>query len=176
MRLSRIGIAGLGVLCGGLLAAWLVLFPIGAHATPRRITPPMAPPTCSVAQLRVDKAGGQGFTSHREWDFVLRNVSPNTCRLAGFPKIKLLDKNAKPINYKVVHNGTSNGVVVLHTWQRAKFAFVFTVAGPCIPHTFNAYGLRVTPPGASGGLTWYAGSFGVCNITGASANVSAVAP
>jgi hypothetical protein len=166
----------MGVIGCGLLVAWLVLMPLGAHAAPRVRSAPFATPTCSAGQLRLDKVGGQGFTSHREWDFILRNVSPHTCKLAGFPKVKFLDANAMPISYSVVHHGASNGTVVLHTWKRAKFSFVFAVAGPCIPHSFNAFGLRVTPPGASGSLVWFAGSTGVCNISGSSASVTAVAP
>jgi hypothetical protein len=162
----------------GLLAAWIVLTPLGAHAASRAvIPPPLAMPTCSASQLRLDKIGGQGFTSHREWDFALRNISSHTCKLAGFPTVKLLDKNANPINVKVVHHGSSNGAVVLHTWHRAKFSFVFAVAGPCIPHFFSAYGLRVKPPGASGGLVFYAGRFDVCNVNpGGHPTVTAVAP
>lgn len=177
LHLSRSRAIAAIVLAVGLPLAWLVLVPLRAHAASQVVPPPpLTTPTCSVSQLRLDKIGGQGFTGHREWDFALRNVSSHTCKLAGFPKIKLLDKNANPITYKIVHHGPSNGAVVLHTWKRAKFAFVFTVSGPCIPHSFNAFGLRVTPPGASHSLVWYAGSFGVCNISGSQASVTAVGP
>jgi hypothetical protein len=173
-RSLRVAVGAIGC---GLIVAWIVLVPLRAHAATRHVTPPsVATPTCSAGQLRLDRVGGQGFTSHREWDFILRNISSHTCKLAGFPKIKFLDGSAMPISYAVVHHGATNGVVVLHTFKRAKFAFVFTVAGPCIPHSFNAFGLRVTPPGASGNLVWFAGSTGVCNISGSSASVTAVSP
>lgn len=158
-----------------LVLAGLVAVPLGADAASRYATPPpLALPNCASSQLRLDRIGGQGFTGHREWDFALRNVTSHACKLSGFPGIKLLDKNAKPFGVSVVHHGSTAGLVVLHTWQRVKFAFVYTDKGPCIPHFFTAYGLRVTPPGTTGGLVFYAGSFGVCSF--GHPTVSAVHP
>jgi hypothetical protein len=155
-----------------VLAAWLMLAPLGASASP----PPIGVAKCAAGQLRIDKVGGQGFTSHRQWDFVLRNITSHTCQVAGFPKVQLLDKNAGPMAVTVVHHGSSQGTVVLHTWQAARFSFVYVVAGPCGTHFFSAYGLRVAPGGiSSSGLTFYAGRFDVCNVNiGGHPNVTAV--
>jgi Protein of unknown function (DUF4232) len=121
-------------------------------------------PRCATSNLRLDFVDGQGFTSHRAWDFGLRNVGPATCHLKGYPAIGLLDAHARPLHVAVSRN-TAFPVknVVLHPWQRAYFSFVYVVSGPCIPNFFSAYGLRVLPPGSSSRLVYYAGRFDVCN-------------
>ncbi len=114
-------------------------------------------PVCSTSRLRLETAGGQGFTSHRELDFALRNVGPATCHLKGFPGIGLLDAHANLLSTSVTRNGGSQPAVVLHTWHRAFFRFVYTVAAPCLPHFYSFYGLQVIAPAATQGLRWYAG-------------------
>ncbi len=114
-------------------------------------------PPCSPSRLRLETAGGQGFTSHRELDFALRNVGPVACHLKGFPGIGLLNAQANLLTTSVTHRGTSQPAVVLHTWHRAFFRFVYTVAAPCLPHFYSFYGLQVIAPAATQGLRWYAG-------------------
>jgi Protein of unknown function (DUF4232) len=122
------------------------------------------PPRCATSNLRLDFVGGQGFTSHRAWDFGLRNVGSTTCHLKGYPGVGLLDAHARPISVTVVRN-TAFPVknVVLHPWQRAYFSFVYVISGPCLPHFFSAYGLQVFPPNSAARLVYYAGRFDVCD-------------
>jgi hypothetical protein len=123
-----------------------------------------APARCATANLRLDFVGGQGFTSHRAWDFALRNVGSTTCHLNGYPGVSLLDAHARPDGVTASRNTAFPAKnVVLHPWQRAFFSFVFVVAGPCLPHSFSAYGLQVFPPGSSRRLVYYAGRFDVCD-------------
>lgn len=139
------------------VVAVAIAAPVGAR--------PAATPVCSASSLRLDKVGGQGFTSHREWDFALRNVTSQTCHLRGYPGVLLLNANAASTGVSAVHHTTPVTTVTLGPWKRAFFKFVYTVSGPCLPHFFKAYGLRVTPPGASGRLGYYAGRFDVCSVS-----------
>lgn len=121
------------------------------------------PPLCRVANLRLDKIGGQGFTSHHEWDFALRNVGSSSCRVQGYPALALLDAHAHRVAYTVQHHPSRTRAVVLATWKRAYFAFVYTVAGPCTTQPpAIAYGLQVAPHGVHGRLAYYAGRFALC--------------
>lgn len=136
-----------------------VAVPLGARAAAA------STPTCSTANLRVDRVGGQGFMSHREWDLALRNTGTSPCELQGFPTVVLLDGHARRESVRVVHHGGSGGPVVLAPWQPAYFSFVYVVSGPCLPHFFSAYGLSVTPPGTTGRLAYYAGRYDVCSVS-----------
>lgn len=136
------------------LAGALLALPAGALTST---------PICSPANLRLDRIGRQGFTSHREWDFALRNVGASTCHLKGFPGIDLLDASAKRMHFTVTRHGSGpTPTIVLHAWKRAFFAFVYTVSGPCA-HGRTAFGLQVIPPGTHSRLVFYAGAFGVCS-------------
>lgn len=141
----------------GLVAAVLALVAgalagpaIGAGETPR----------CSTAFLRLDFVSGQGFTSHRAWDFALRNTGPATCHLRGYPGVALLDSHAMVEGPSVVRRSAPVHTVVLSPWKRAFFTFVFTVAGPC-PSGVNASGLQVFPPNSMRALRWHR-RFDVC--------------
>jgi hypothetical protein len=145
------------------LAAVLVLVvaraPWSARAATGRAA---ATPVCSPAHLRLDKIGGQGFTSHREIAFALRNVAAQTCHLKGYPGVGLLDHNATLLSPTVARRPGPKPMLVLHTWQRAFFNVVYVVGGPCIPHTITVYGLQVTPPADTGHLVYYLGPTSMC--------------
>jgi hypothetical protein len=118
-------------------------------------------PRCSASNLRLDKVGELGFTSHRSWDLALRNLGPGTCQLKGFPRVQLLDSRARPERTTVLHHDGPPRSVVLRPWQRAFFIFTFTVGGPCTQEVF-AQGVRVSSPSGAGRLAYYAGSFNLC--------------
>jgi hypothetical protein len=124
-------------------------------------------PVCAPSSLRLDAIGGQGFTSHREIAFALRNVTAQTCHLKGYPGVGLLDHNAVLLSPKVKRVSGSTPTLVLHTWQRAFFNVVYTVGGPCVPHTLAVYGLQVIPPSDSGHLVYYLGPTSMCAPPGA---------
>lgn len=157
----RMRSVGLGFMLGlpATLVAVAVAAPsssLGAGGTPR----------CATGNLRLDLVSRSAATSHEFWDMGLRNVGPNTCRLRGYPGVGLLDANANRINVTVARaSGRTVKTVVLHPWQRTTFTFEYVTSGPCIPHDFSAYGLRVTPPNDIRGLVWYAGKFGVCDAS-----------
>lgn len=127
---------------------------------------------CSTAFLRLDFVRGQGFTSHRAWDFALRNTGPVTCHLRGYPGVALLDSHAMPEGPNVVRRSAPVHNVVLKPWKRAFFTFVFTVAAPCSSGV-NVSGLQVFPPNNTRALRWYR-RFDVC--AGDHPNVSPVRP
>jgi hypothetical protein len=131
-------------------------------------------PACSTSNLRLDKIGENDFTSHRGWDFAVRNVGPRTCRLKGYPAVRLLDSKANGMPTRIVHFGGPAHTVVLVPWHRAFFSTTFAVSGPC-PAAVFAYGMRFVPPGASSALVWYAGRFDLCGPGPAVVSVSPVA-
>lgn len=131
-------------------------------------------PACATSNLRLDKIGESAATSHRGWDFAVRNVGPRTCRLKGFPAVRLLDANANAVPTTIGHFGGPAHTVVLAPWHRAFFTTVYAVSGPC-PAAVFAYGMRFVPPGASSGLVWYAGRFDLCGPGPAVVNISPVA-
>jgi uncharacterized protein DUF4232 len=152
-----------------VLTGTLALIATGLYAPAASSARPT--PRCSAAGLRLDKVGEQGFTSHREWALALRNVSPRTCRLKGYPKVALLDSGARFMRTVVTHHSGPQRNVVLRPWKRAFFTFTFATNGPC-PSAVFAYGVRVIPPGASLNDVWYAGRFGLCGPAPAHVDVS----
>jgi uncharacterized protein DUF4232 len=130
--------------------------------------------TCATSNLRLDKIGESDFTSHRGWIFALRNVGSRTCRLKGYPGVRLLNRSAGQMPTTVGHFGGPARAVVLAPWHRAYFATTYAVSGPCSAAVF-AYGMRITPPPTSGRLVWYAGRFDLCGPAPANVQVSPVA-
>jgi hypothetical protein len=158
---GRIRMRSLGLALGlpAVLAAFAVAAPsnsLGAGGTP----------ICATDNLRLDLVSSSAATSHQFWDLGLRNVGPQTCHLRGYPGVGLLDANANLINVTVARaTGHTVKSVVLHPWQRTTFTFEYVTSGPCIPHDFSAYGLRVIPPNDVHGLVWYAGKFDLCDVS-----------
>lgn len=140
------------------------MFPVRAtKALAARDVSAAATPICAPALLRLEVTGRQAFTSHRVINFALRNMSPTTCHLKGYPGIGLLDAHAQLLSVGVNRHGPhSTSAVVLGTYHRAFFSFVYAVAGPCLPQFFTFYGLQVIPPGTSHGLRWFAGRIDAC--------------
>ncbi len=130
--------------------------------------------TCVTSNLRLDKIGEDDFTSHRGWIFAVRNVGSRTCQLRGYPKVRLLDAGARPMQTTIGHFGGPARAVVLIPWHRAYFATTYAVSGPC-PAAVFAYGMGITPPRARPRLVWYAGRFDLCGPGPARVNVSPVA-
>lgn len=130
-------------------------------------------PGCGASTLRLDKIGEDDYTSHRGWIFSLRNVGSRTCQIKGYAAIHLLDANARVMPTTVVHFGGPAHPVVLAPWQRAFFATVYAVSGPCSA-AVSAYGMGITPPRAGASLVWYAGRFDLCGPSPAVVSVSPV--
>ena len=158
--------AARAIICA--FALFVVAFTVPAHGVAASV------PTCSTSNLRLDKIGENDFTSHRGWDFALRNVAPRTCHLKGYPSVRLLDATARPLPTNMGHFGGPPHNVVLAPWHRAFFGVTFAVSGPC-PAAVFAYGMAITPPTASPRLVWYAGRFDLCGPSPASVNISPVA-
>jgi Protein of unknown function (DUF4232) len=149
----------------------LVLVPAVLAARPTAF--PASTPRCLTSNLRVDKIGQVGFTSHRSWDLALRNIGATTCHLNGFPRVRLLDSGARPMPTTVSHVAGPAHAVVLRPFHRAFFSFTFVVSGPC-PAAVFSYGVRITPPHASQRLVWYAGKFDLCGPGPPNVSVSPV--
>jgi len=108
-------------------------------------------------------ARGQGATSHRFWDFALRNVGPGRCRLQGYPGVGLLNNAGKLIAVKVDRRGGPTPSMIVAVGQRAFFSFSYVVSGPCLPHFFTAYGLQVIPPNRTHRLIYHSGKIDICS-------------
>lgn len=132
-----------------------------ASASPSAST--ASTPNCAPGGLRLDRVGGQAFSSHREIVFGLRNVTGHTCHLKGYPGVAALNSHARILSPTAVRMPGSQPTIVMHTWRRAFFRVVYTVGGPCVPHTVTAYGLQVIPPGATGHLVYYLGPTSLCS-------------
>ena len=120
-------------------------------------------PRCTTSNLTLSFVRSQGATSHFTLDFALRNVGSAACQLRGYPGAGLLNGRARLINVAVKRASSPVLTVVLRTWQRAFFTFTYVSSGPCIPHSFSAYGLQFFPPEATQRLVYYSGRFGLCN-------------
>lgn len=151
------------VLAVALAAAGALIVTLSARAAASHPAAHVATtPICAPSALRLDKVSGQGFTSHREIVFGLRNVTAHTCHLKGYPGVAALDAHAAVLTPTASRKAGPKPTIVLHTWQRAFFQVVYVVGGPCIPHTVTAYGLQVIPPGDRGHLTYYLGATSLC--------------
>jgi hypothetical protein len=150
------------------VAVWAVAFaPDSSGAAP-------ATPRCSTFNLRLDKIGENDFTSHRGWNFALRNIGPTTCHLKGYPNVRLLDAHARVMPTRMHHFAGPPHNVVLAPWRRAFFSVTFAVSGPC-PAAVFAYGMRVVPPHDAPRLVHYAGRFDLCGPGPAVLSISPVA-
>ena len=165
-RRERRRAAALAIIC--VLALSAVAFTVPASGVAASV------PTCSTSNLRLDKIGENDFTSHRGWDFALRNVGSRTCHLKGYPSVGLLDATARPLPTNMGHFGGPPHNVVLAPWHRAFFSVTFAVSAPCSAAVF-AYGMAITPPAASPRLVWYARRFDLCGPSPALVNISPVA-
>ena len=98
-------LAASGAACG--LGVVLLAAPsIGVGATGPAIR------TCSISNLRVDKVGESDFTGHRGWIFALRNIGSRTCKLRGYPSVRLLGASAQNLPTTVDHFGSSRNAVI----------------------------------------------------------------
>lgn len=163
-RRPRVSLPAL--MCALMLGALVLVAPSSGLAS--------STPHCSASNLRLDRIGQNDFTSHRGWDFALRNVGTVTCQLKGYPAVRLLGRHAQSMPTRVVHFGGPAHTVILRPWHRGFFSVTFAVSGPC-PAAVFAYGMRIVPPGALSRLVWYEGRFDLCGPGPALLSVSPVA-
>jgi Protein of unknown function (DUF4232) len=143
-----------------VLLACCALAAAGAIATG---TSGAAPPRCTGSHLTLEFVRQTAATSHRFLDLALRNVGATTCRVRGFPSARLKDAGGHVIGVTVDRvTGFAAHTVVLAPWHRAFFTFTYVDKGPCIPHFFSAYGIRIVPPDTTRHFTLYRGRFDVC--------------
>ena len=151
-----------GIVAALVLALMCVAVPaFGSAPSPRSATVGR----CLTGHLRLSFVRGEGATSHRFWDFALRNVGPGRCRLQGYPGVGLLDKRGKLIAVDVEREGGATPSVVIGVGQRAFFTFSYVVSGPCLPHFFSAYGVQVIPPNRRHRLIFHSGRIDVCSAS-----------
>ena len=162
LRPAGSGAAGPRALRARLAAVVAVCALVATIALPS-VSSASVTPRCATSNLALSFVRSQAATSHRAWDFALRNVGPATCQLRGYPGAGLLNGQAGLINVAVKRVSSPVQTVVMHTWQRAFFTFTYVTSGPCIPHSFSAFGLQFFPPNATQRLVYYSGRFGLCN-------------
>ena len=135
------------ILSAGLVAIALavMLATSAASATPRR---------CRTSDLTVDQVRFGTEGSYRDYlDMALVNTGPSKCSLGGWPRVQMLDAHVRPIRTRASRSHPAPAsIITLGTWQRTYFTIHFTGGGPCVPKHQVAKGVRVTPPGESGGL------------------------
>lgn len=85
--------------------------------------------------------------------------------MRGYPGVGLLDAHGRLIAINVVRiSGFPRPTVTLAAGRSAYFSFGYASGGPCVPHTFNAFGIEVYPPDDYGRLLLDAhGAFNVCD-------------
>jgi hypothetical protein len=125
---------------------------------------PSAQAHCSTAHLRLSSVRILGALGHRIWELALKNTGTVTCTLRGYPLVKLLNRQQQPTVRSAHASGFPVGVVTLSPWQRGFFTLSYAAAGPCLPHFFTAYGLKVFPPANGRGLTLRRLPFTLCSI------------
>jgi Protein of unknown function (DUF4232) len=168
VRLSRRTTTGLAVVL--VAAATSVVLAIARPTVGMGAT---ASPICTSANLRLDKIGESDFTSHRGWIFAIRNIGQRSCRLTGYPNIRLYNAHARPMPTKIEHFGGPARSVRLNSFQRAYFATTYAVSGPCQSAVF-ADGMGFTKPQTGSQLVYYAGRFDLCGPAPADVSVSPV--
>ena len=147
----------------GLLSLALVVGAIvSALVTPASEATPL--PACATTSLRLDYVPPtEAATGHRLANFILRNVTPVTCRLKGYPSVRLLNGEARVIAITVAHqSGFPQPTVVLRPWHAAWFTFAWEVGAFCPGHSVNVYGISVAAPASSSRTVYYSGRFSLC--------------
>jgi len=127
-----------------------------AAATTAAPAPAATPPTCGtfalLGELRHPTAGlGSRFVT-----LVLTNVTRSTCRLRGYPSLRLLGPTNRPLPTHVVHVAVAGGprTVVLAPGASARSDLRFSAIahrgeptrGACEPRPAR---VRVAPPGGA---------------------------
>jgi uncharacterized protein DUF4232/putative Ig domain-containing protein/IPT/TIG domain-containing protein len=112
------------------------------------VPPPALVGKCKVSHLRLSLVRVLGAAGHRSWDMAVKNLGSATCRLRGYPSVKLLDREGQTIKPRFLHNHLFGiETVDMFQGQRAFFTVIYAIAGPCRPRSVTAYGLAVIPPG-----------------------------
>lgn len=130
---------------------------------PARCTAPTAS-ACVTSHLRLAFQRGLGSLGHRELDLSLRNAGSAACTLRGYPRVWLLDQRGGVLAAAKHAPGFAVRSVTLGRGQRGFFTVIYAASGPCLPHYFVAYGLKVTPPGGTGSWRLHRGRLDVCSV------------
>lgn len=125
---------------------------------------PRASAACSTSHLRVAFQRGLGTLGHRELDLSLRNAGSAACALRGYPRVWLLNRQGRVLVAARHAPGFAVPTVTLRPGRRAFFTVIYAASGPCLPHYFLAYGLKVTPPGGAGAWRLHRGPLDVCSV------------
>jgi hypothetical protein len=146
-------------------AAVLLLAP-GAGAGP-------LPPSCRTAQMTMRFVFDDAGAGHRDWDMSLTNDGAAGCRMFGYPGVSILGKNHKPLRVRVVRDTAfAAKPVIVAPGKKAYFTFGYVDSGPCLPHFYSGYGIRVFPPNTKSALTYTTPRFDICAVSiGGSPNV-----
>jgi virginiamycin B lyase len=134
----------------------------GPPPAPVRPSAPVRP--CSTAQLHLGSVRILGAAGHIIWDLALRNTGRRTCKLRGYPRVRLLNARSRPtVSARAAHGFALRTVTLAHG-RRAFFTVSLAAAGPCLPHSFTAHGLQIRLPGARGTLRLRHRPLALCSV------------
>jgi hypothetical protein len=104
--------------------------------------------------------------SHRDWDMSLTNHGSASCRMFGYPGVSILGKNHKPLSVRVKRTTVSPPkTVIVAPGKKAYFTFGYVDSGPCLPHFYSGYGIKVFPPNTKIALTYTTSRFDICAVS-----------
>jgi hypothetical protein len=144
--------------CGSAAAAALLAAPAASFGSV---------PQCRTTQLHASYVGSDGAAGSEGIEVALTNVSATTCTMQYFPGVGLLNSHGALIgSVNVVRvSGFPEPLVTVAPGKKAYFTFLYESGGPCIPHTFNAYGIQIIPPNQRAALKLHFGTFNVCDVS-----------
>lgn len=136
--------------CAAGLAAAGMITATAASAADR-------PHRCYVSDLAAGFHGDQAGLGNRGFILTLTDVSGESCRLDGYPRLKLLSAAGRPLPTRTLRGATyfdpaqPSRVVVLSPGESASADVAFGVAGTRRTSVTASY-LEVTPPGSHHGF------------------------
>lgn len=126
--------------------------------------PPPAVTGCSTSHLLLSSVRILGAAGHIIWDLALKNTGSTSCSVRGYPSVKLLNRRGRATLSARHARGFAVKTVILHSGRRAFFTVNLAAAGPCLPHSFTAYGLQVVPPGNAHGWSLHHRAMALCSV------------
>jgi hypothetical protein len=125
----------------------------GALAVPSSgVASPSPAPHCTSSQLRMRVVSFEGATGHRFWQLAFKNHG-STCSLRGFSRVVLLAKNGHRITAAFRREtGFPADTVTVKPGRSAFVAFTYVDGAFCTSGNFDAFRVRIFPPGAGGGF------------------------
>jgi Protein kinase domain/Protein of unknown function (DUF4232) len=133
----------------------------GNVVVPPTQTTPAPPSPCHTSDFQARLGQQQGGAGQVYLPIILKNISPRTCIVAGYPGVSLLDASNNQIGSPATRSGGAIGTVQLSPGTEASTLLHTTNVGfgpPCVGPSAS---IRIYPPGEVASLV-APGSFTAC--------------